>query len=179
MRSLNKKLQGIFHIAGKVVNMEELASKSEEIMSRYYKKGIKEFHVRLFVCIRGKYLYFSRYQVVGVERKTNKWVKLSQGIGPIVRYAVAKWKWDHARAKEIEWNVIKFDFDGYDVDIDDTTLDSDIMRRAKMDARDGIVMRNARALMNFLNRATIGEIKPGKKSDDEEEDDNDHSDLGV
>ena len=43
---------------------------------------------------------------------------------------------------------------------------------------DGIVMRNARALMNFLNRATIGEIKPGKKKDDDEEDD-DHSDLGV
>ena len=178
MRSLNKKLHGIFHIAGRIVNMEELAAKSEEIISRYYKKGIKEFDVRLFVCVRGKYLYFSRYQVVGVDRKTNKWVKLSQGIGPIVRYAVALWKYQHARSRDIEWNVIRFGYDGYDVDIDDTTLDSDIMRRAKEDARDGIVMRNARALMNFLNRATIGEIKPGKKKDDDEEDDN-HSDLGV
>ena len=172
MKNLTKKLEGIFHIAGRVVNMEELAKKSEDIMSRYAKKGIYEFSVRLFVCSRKNYLYISRYQVVGIEKKSNKKVRLTTGIGPIVRYAVALFKYEHASSeeKEFEWNTITFTFDGYDIDISNRKLDADIARRAKLDARDGIITRNARALMQFLNRATIGSMKPGEKQDKEEDD---------
>jgi hypothetical protein len=175
MKSLTNKLHGFLNIAGKTIDMEDLEKKSEEIISEYYKKGIDEFTIKLYVCVRGKYLYFSKYQVLGVERKTNKWVKLVQGVGPIIRYIVSLWKYQHARSTDVEWNVIKFSYDGYDLSINGTSFDDDVMKRAKEDARDGIIMRNARALMGFLNRATIGEIKPHKKK----EDDDNHNDLGV
>lgn len=170
MRSLTKKLNEMIHISGRVVNMEELEKKCGEIIGRYYKRDIRKVTVRLFISIRKKYLYLSRYQVLGVDRKTNKWVRLNTGIGPIVRYAVAYWKYEHAREKEIDWNVITFSYDGYDLDVEDSRFDPDVDRRARLDARDGIVTRNSRALMQFLNRATVGSMKPHVDKDDEESD---------
>ena len=163
-------LHGVFSVNGKTITMEKLAEESSNIISRYYQRGIKDIEVRLFVCIRGKYLYFSRFHVLGVNKLTNKWEKLSQGVDPIVRYAVAVWKYQHARSKEIEWNVIRFDFDGYDADIGDTKFDSEILKKAQSDAKDGIITRSARSLMQFINRATIGSSKPEVKKDKDSSD---------
>lgn len=174
MKKTIKKINKVFHVAGRVIDMVDLEKDCAKILKKYYEQDIQEVTIKFYIAVRGKYLYLSRYLVLGVHRPTNKWHKLNQGTNDIVQYAAAIWKYDHARSAQIEWNTITFNFDGYEMSLGSKNFDHEVDRRAKEDAKDGILFRSARSIMQFINRAVIGSQTPGKKDkNDEQEQAND------
>lgn len=172
MNNLKPKTRKLIMFTGTgKVDMETLSTECNKVINQYYEKGINEITVELYVCLyKRHYIYLSRYRVLGVDTSDNRWVKLNKGVTPIARYVVAKWKYDHARAKDIEWNKISFSSDGYDVNIIGTRLDDEVMSRAKSDSRDHVIIKACRDFMNFLNKYTIGSLNVSDKKEESADD---------
>ena len=107
------------------------------------------------ICFWKKYLLATRFIVSATERDSNRRVKLYRGTNVIKDFVIAKWKFDHAQAKDINWNVMEFDCDGNSVSVS-TSFSDDVMKAAETDARSGIIDRTVRGVGQFLHRVTIG-----------------------
>ena len=94
---------------------------------------------------------YPRFIVSATERDSNRRVKLYRGTNVIKDFVIAKWKFDHAQAKDINWNVMEFDCDGNSVSIS-TSFSDDVMKAAETDASSGIIDRTVRGVGQFLHR---------------------------
>ena len=145
----------------KAKDIESLESKVTPIINAYFNQGIYDVRVRLFVCkYKNKYIYTSNADCVGIEKSSNRFVKVHRGTNELVKYAVAYWKYDHARAQDIKWNTLIFHTDGYELERPDTELDESVEHRAKLDAKDGIMAKLGREITNFLYKVLIGSRDP-------------------
>ena len=93
--------------------------------------------------------------MIGTDRKTNEAIKIYKGTNAIKKYIVAKWKFDHAQAKEIEWNVARFDCDGESVHVS-TSMAERVLEAAKRDVDSGLIDRTVSGLGQIVHDLTIG-----------------------
>lgn len=136
-------------------NIEKLRAACFSVILAREAAGYDDVRAEFRVCFWKKLLITTRFIVTAVERKTNKRVKLYRGTNPIKDYTLAKWRFDHAQAKEIQWNVITFSCDGHRVDVD-TSYEDSVRKAAEADAQAGAIDRTVRGVGQFLHRLTIG-----------------------
>lgn len=154
-------------------DLESLEAKVTPVVNAYFNQGIYDVRVRLYLCkYKNQYIYTSRATCLGINKKNNKFVVVNKGSNKLVDYAVAYWKYDHARAKEIKWNTIIFRTDGYEMERPDTELDEGVEERAKLDAKDGIMWKLGREITNFLYRALVGSRNPKGMQKKDQKDNN-------
>ena len=157
-------------------DLETLEDKITPIVNHYFEKGIYDIHVRLYVCkYRNRYIYVSKVMTFGIEKSSNRPIEIHAGSNKLVEYAVAYWKYDHARAKDIKWNTLILHSDGYELSQPSTDLDENVEKRALSDARDGIMLKIGRAITRVLYKTFIGSwdpttFKKKSKSDDDDMD---------
>ena len=158
----------------KAKDLESLEEKITPIVNVYFNQGIYDIHVRLYLCkYKNKYIYTSRAICVGIEKRSNKFIRINKGTNALVEYAVAYWKYDHARAKDIKWNTLILHTDGYELEQPSTDYDEAIENRARLDARDGILDKLGREITNFLYRTFIGSRKPDGMKEEKKSSDSD------
>ena len=156
-------------------DLETLEEKVTPTINHYFEQGIYDIQVRLFLCVRRNdvsvvlghsYIYTSKAECYGIEKSSNRYIRIHRGTTDLIKYAVAYWKYDHARSDDIKWNVLTFHTDGYELSPPDTDMNENVYERAKADAKDGIMWRIGRDITNFLYKALIGSRKPaGMKSE--------------
>ena len=153
MTFTSHSLEGLFQFTKP--NIDKLKAKCyASILARHaahYDSVKAEFRV----CFWKKYLLVTRFIVTATERDSNKRVKLYRGTNVIKDFVVAKWRFDHAQAHEISWNVMEFECDGNSVSVS-TSFSEDVLQAAERDARAGIIDRTVRGVGQFLHRMTIG-----------------------
>lgn len=144
---------------------------------RYYhdNKNIGDLTVRILICVYKRKIYTSRCIVSGINLKTNEEIRLNKGVNPLIIYALVKWRFDHARAEKINWNVIQFTAssqDNYDPDSSQTGFntttgyDDGLEKRALSDAKSGIITKAGRRIFTWLNRGLVGSSNVKSKDED-------------
>lgn len=168
-------------------DLESLEAKITPIVNALFNQGIYDIHVRLYLCkyrrksdpmtARYHFIYTSRAICLGIDKKTNRFTRVHKGSNELIKYAVEYWKYDHARAKDIQWNTLILHTDGYELSPPSTELNEDVEARAQADARDGIILKIGREITNLLYRFFIGRRDPdGMEKKKEEDKSSDNSD---
>ena len=170
-------------------DLETLEEKITPIINHYFEQGIYDIQVRLFLCVRKNdisavlgrsYIYTSKAICYGIEKSSNRWVRINRGTTALIKYAVAYWKYDHARAQDIKWNVLTFHTDGYELSQPDTEMNDDVYNIAVSDSKDGVMWRIGRDITNFLYHAFIGSRKPaGMKSEKKPNDSDNYDSVSI
>ena len=157
----------------KAKDLETLEEKIKPILTAYFNRGIYDLRVRIYLCkYKNKYIYTSKADCYGIEKSSNRFVQIHRGTNLLFAYAIAYWKYDHARANEIKWNTLIFHTDGYELDRPETELDEAVAERARLDAKDGIMLKIGREITNILYKVFIGSRDP-KGMEKNKQDDND------
>ena len=146
------------------LNLDELKERCTKYINELYNKGYNEVSVNIYICMYKNRLYLSRYRVTAVEMRTNKLRTLSINVKELLVYAIERWKYEHRRNEDIEWNVLVFESDGYDVE-DHTKMNQKVLARANADAHDGIMMKGARFLSRMINEHIVANIKHVEKKE--------------
>ena len=167
--------------------LEQLEQKVTPILNALFEQGIYDVRVRLYLCkwhpkskpnARRSFIYTSRAICLGIDKESNRFTRVHKGSNELVKYAVAYWKYDHARATDIQWNTLIFHTDGYELSPPSTELDEHVAERAIADARDGIILKIGREITNFLYRTFIGSRDPdGMRKKDSSNDSSNSSDV--
>ena len=164
-------------LQGRTVDLETLEEECKSVVNAYYNQGIYDVRVRIFITqvrmtphrsdyskmkqmISDNYLYVSKCSCLGVDKKSNRFVTIHKGSNKLINYALAYWKYDHARAQSIKWNTITYHTDGYDMDTPDTELDEEVAERARLDSRDGVMWKIGREVTTLLYRMFVGSRSP-------------------
>ena len=164
----------------KAKDLESLEEKVTPIVNAYFNQGIYDIHVRLFLCkYKNKYIYTSKANCLGIEKSSNRYVAIHKGTNKLIEYAVAYWKYDHARAQDIKWNTLILKTDGYEMERPDTDLDENVADRARLDAKDGIMLKIGREITNFLYRTFIGSRNPSGMNNDKKNNNDDFDTITL
>ena len=165
-------------LSGRAADLESLEEECKAVANAYYNQGIYDIRVRIYITqvhmspqkrtdyskvkqmINEHFLYISKCDCVGVDKKSNRYVTLHKGTNRLINYAIAYWKYDHARASTIKWNTITYHTDGYDFDQPETDLDDAVAERARLDYKDGIMWKIGREITNILYRMFVGSRDP-------------------
>jgi len=145
-----------FLITIKKPDLDKLKADCFSAVMEQHAKGHDNIKADFRICFfRKKYLMISKILMTAVDRETNKAVSVYSGSGAIEKYIVAKWKFDHARSKDINWNVIEFECDGESVRTN-TSFDEEVLRAAEQDVRAGVINRALSSFVRFThNLATL------------------------
>ena len=150
-----------FLLTFKKPNLDKLRVECYSAIMGHYSEGHTNIHVQFRVCFwKKKYLMVSRFVILGTDKETNKAIKIYRGTNAIKKYVTAKWKFDHAQAHEIEWNVAQFDCDGESVRMN-TTMDERVLEAAQKDISAGVVDRTISGVTQMLHDLTIGAYRFG------------------
>ena len=153
--TLNTSTEG-FLISFKKPDLDKLRVECYSAILGHYAEGHTDIRVQFRICMwKKKYLIISKFVIIGTDRKTNEAIKIYKGTNAIKKYIVAKWKFDHAQAKEIEWNVARFDCDGESVRVS-TSMDERVLEAAKRDVDSGLIDRTVSGLGQIVHDLTIG-----------------------
>ena len=159
LKTASKKF--IMLSTNKAKDIESLEQKVTPVVNAYFNQGIYDIRVRLFLCkYKNQYIYTSKADCIGIEKKSNRFIQVHRGTNRLIEYAVAYWKYDHAGAQDIKWNTLIFHTDGYELEQPDTELDENVEHMAKLDAKDGIMVKVGREITKLLYRTFIGSRDP-------------------
>lgn len=184
--SLSKKPSSFIMLSSnRAKDLETLEEKVTPIINHYFEQGIYDIQVRLYLCVKKNtvspifgraYIYTSKAECYGIEKSSNRWIKLHRGTTDLIKYAVAYWKYDHARSQDIKWNVLTFHTDGYELSQPDTEMNEHVHDMAVADSKDGVMWRIGRDITNFLYHALIGSRKPAGMKEEKQSSTSDNYD---
>ena len=181
MATPSKPKSFIMLSTNKAKDIESLEEKVTPVVNTYFNRGIYDIRIRLYLCkYKNKYIYVSKADCYGIEKSSNRFVPIHRGTNRLLEYAVAYWKYDHARARDIKWNTLIFHTDGYEMEQPETELDDAVAERARLDSRDGIMLKLGREITNFLYRTFVGSRDPaGMEKDKKESSSDDFDKIAV